>query len=446
MNDFTEKQSDSSEEQEISPFLVDAKGAVERQSLRGGQTIIWIAMLAVVIFIMWAMWAEMDEITRGAGKVVPSGQIQDVQNLEGGIVAELLVKEGEIVEKGQVLLVLDDTQFMSSRNGQEVNRQSLDIKRMRLQAEIDGFEPDVPELVWTNAPELAQQELDLYYSRQAELQGNKDIFTEQLQQHKRQHEEVRAQRKQLLRRNTLLNEELDIASGLAKIGAVSRIEVIRLERQVSDTDGDLEVNIKTSERLLSQQQETRQRINELQLTFVSSARAELNETVSRLKELEATGLALSDRVDRAQVRSPVKGIVKQIMANTEGGVVQPGMKLMEIVPLDEKLLIETRIRPQDIGFLHPGQNAVVRFTAYDFTVYGGLKGSLVHLGADTITDEQGESFYIAHIETDRNSIDASKPVITGMVANVDILTGKKSLMSYLMKPVLRAKQMAFSER
>ncbi|WP_281646682.1 HlyD family type I secretion periplasmic adaptor subunit [Parendozoicomonas sp. Alg238-R29] len=444
-NIFTDDQAFRNPDEEMS-FSADMKQAADLTLPTGGRAIIWVALLAVVIFISWATWVEMDEITRGDGKVIPSSQIQDVQNLEGGIVSELLVKEGDIVEKGQVLLVLDDTQFMSSLGGQEVNRQSLDIKRIRLQAEIDGDEPFIPDVVWREAPDMAQQELNLYYSRLEELQGRKDVFLEQIQQQKSQQEEVRAQRKQLQRRMTLLKEELEIASGLAKIGAVSRIEVIRLERQVSDTEGELDVNRKMIQRLGSQQQETLQRINEVQLTFISGARAELNETVARLKELEATGAALSDRVDRAQVRSPVKGVVKQIIANTEGGVVQPGMKMMEIVPLGDKLLIETRIRPQDIGFLHPGQKAVVRFTAYDFTVYGGLDGNLVHLGADTITDEKGESFYIAHIETNTNSIDDSMPVITGMVANVDILTGKKSLMSYLMKPVLRAKQLAFSER
>ncbi|CAM3580065.1 HlyD family type I secretion periplasmic adaptor subunit [Parendozoicomonas haliclonae] len=427
-------------------FLADAQAAVSRTRPKGGQAIIWIAMLAVVLFIAWASWAEMDEITRGSGKVIPSSQVQDVQNLEGGIVAEILVKEGDQVEKGQVLLVLDDTQFMSSLGGQEVNRKSLNIKRIRLQAEIDGIEPVMPTQVWQDNPDLAQQELDLYTSRVQELQSRKAVFQEQLQQQKRQLEENRAQRDQLQRRTTLLKEELDIASGLSEIGAVSRIEVLRLERQISDSKGELDVNNKASQRLVAMQNETRQRINELQLTFISTARAELNETVTRLKELEATSTALADRVERAQVRSPVNGIVKQVLANTEGGVVQPGMKMMEIVPLGDKLLIEAQIRPQDIGFLHPGQKAVVRFTAYDFTVYGGLKGQLVHLGADTITNDQGESFYIAHIETDRTQLDDSKPVITGMVADVDILTGKKSLMSYLMKPVLRAKHMAFSER
>ena len=428
------------------PWLADARAAVRQQNPQGGRVIIWIALLAVVLFIAWASWAEVDEITRGSGRVIPSSQVQDVQNLEGGIISELLVKEGDIVDQGQVLLVLDDTRFTSSLGGQQVNRNSLEIKRIRLQAEIDNIEPVMPSKLWQEYPDMAQYELDLHQSRLEELEGRKAVLLEQLQQQQGQLEENSAQGKQLRRRIGLLKEELDIASGLAEIGAVSRIEVLRLKRQISDSHGELDVNGKTSERIVAQQNETRQRINELQLTFISSARSELNETVARLKELEATSAALADRVERAQVRSPVKGVVKQILANTEGGVVQPGMKMMEIVPLGDKLLIETRIMPRDIGFLRPGQRAVVRFTAYDFTVYGGLEGRLVHLGADTITDEQGESFYIAHIEMDSAQLDANKPVITGMVADVDILTGKKSLMSYLIKPVLRAKQLAFTER
>ena len=222
----------------------------------GGRSIVWIALSAVVTFVVWATWAEMDEITRGHGKVVPSSQIQDVQNLEGGIISEILVKEGEAVEKGQVLLMLDDTQFMSSLDGQEVNRQSLDLKRIRLQAEIAGEEPVISNRVWDSVADLAQQELDLYVSRAKELQGKKDVLLEQVQQQKRQQEEVSAQGGQLQRRMDLLKEEMDIAGGLAKIGAVSRIEIIRLKRQLSDTEGELAVNHKTIQRLISQQRET----------------------------------------------------------------------------------------------------------------------------------------------------------------------------------------------
>ena len=430
-------------------FYADARSAVERSQPQGGRILIWVTLGAIITFILWAAWIEIDEITRGMGKVIPSSQIQDVQNLEGGIVGDILVKEGETVEKGQILMTMDDTQFMSNLDGQKISRTAMEIKRSRLQAEVNGEFPLISDQAWQDAPDLAQQELELYGSRQEELQSRKNVLLEQVAQNQQQIEEMGEQRKLLVRRKGLLKEELGIAQRLAASGAVSRIEVLRLERQVSDVDGELAVTRETVDRLNAQQQEVHQRIRELQLTFISSTRGELNETQAKIKELEATGTALEDRVARTQVRSPVKGVVKQIMVNTEGGVVQPGMKMMEVVPLDDKLLIETRIRPQDIGFLHPGQKAVVRFTAYDFTIYGGIEGKLTHISADTITDEQGESFYLAHIETERNNLDeddATRPVITGMVANVDIMTGKKPLLSYLLKPVLRAKQLAFSER
>ncbi|MCL6270908.1 HlyD family type I secretion periplasmic adaptor subunit [Sansalvadorimonas sp. 2012CJ34-2] len=430
-------------------FYLDAKAAVERRQPKGGRILIWMTLVAIVTFILWAAWIEIDEITRGMGKVIPSRQIQDVQNLEGGIVGDILVKEGETVDKGQILMTMDDTQFMSSLGGQKISRTALEIKRSRLRAEVVGEFPLISDQAWQDAPDLAQQELELYGSRQQELESRKNVLLEQVDQNQQQIEEMGEQRKLLGRRRNLLKEELGIASRLAESGAVSRIEVLRLQRQVSDVDGELAVTKETVDRLNAQQKEVHQRINELQLTFVSSVRSELNETQAKIKELEATGTALEDRVARTQVRSPVKGVVKQILVNTKGGVVQPGMKMMEVVPLDDKLLIETRIRPQDIGFLHPGQKAVVRFTAYDFTIYGGIEGKLTHISADTITDEQGESFYLAHVETERNNLDendATRPVITGMIANVDIMTGKKPLLSYLLKPVLRARQLAFSER
>ncbi len=443
------EQNNSHEQGEEILFFTDAKSAVERQHPRGGRALIWITFTAVFLFVGWAAWIEIDEITRGMGKVIPSSQVQDVQNLEGGIVGDILVKEGDTVDKGQVLMVMDDTQFMSSLDGQKIGRMALEIKRARLQAEVGGVYPVISDQGWKEVPDLAQQEIDLYISRQEELQSRKNVLLEQIGQNQQQVEEMGEQRKLLARRRKLLREEWSIARRLAESGAVSRIEVLRLERQVSDVDGELAVSLETVDRLMAEQNEVKQRIKELQLTFISSARSELNETLAKIKELEATGAALEDRVARTQVRSPVKGVVKQILVNTEGGVVQPGMKMMEVVPLDDNLVIETRIRPQDIGFLHPGQKAVVRFTAYDFTIYGGIEGRLTHLSADTITDEQGESFYLAHVETERNNLDddnASRPVITGMIANVDIMTGKKPLLAYLLKPVLRAKQLAFSER
>ena len=417
---------------------------------RGSRPLIIAVALCILTFILWAGWCELDEITRGEGKVIPSSQVQNVQNMEGGIVDEILVSEGELVEQGQVLMVMDDTRFTSTRQGQLANRNALMARKARLMAEVEGGEPIMPDSLTSQVPVLADREIELFHNRQLELNSSVGVYQQQLAQQKKQVLETKAQREMLTRRFALLDEELQLARDLAAEGAVSRVEVLRLERQVSDTQGEKLIAEKNLERIAAQQEETQQRINETRLNFVNKARVELNETLAQLHELTAKETAVSDQVERTRVRAPMKGVVKQILVNTEGGVVQPGMVMMELIPVDDTLEVEARIRPQDIAFLHPGQKATVRFTAYDFTIHGGLDGELTHISADTIMDEQGESFYLARIKTDKSHLgvegDNSRPVIVGMVASVDILTGKKTLLEYLLKPVLRAKQLAFSER
>ncbi len=417
---------------------------------KGSRSLIIMTGLCILTFIIWAGWCELDEITRGEGKVIPSSQVQNVQNMEGGIVEDILVTEGELVEQGQVLMVMDDTRFTSTRQGQLANRHALMARKARLLAEVEGGEVVMREALVAEVPILANREKELFHNRQLELTSSIGVYQQQLAQQKKQVLETKAQREMLARRFALLDEELQLARDLAEEGAVSRVEVLRLERQVSDTRGEKLISERNLERIAAQQEETLQRINEIRLNFVNKARVELNETLALLHELSAKETTVSDQVERTRVRAPMKGIVKQVLVNTEGGVVQPGMVMMELIPVDDTLEVEARIRPQDIAFLHPGQKATVRFTAYDFTIHGGLDGELSHISADTIMDEQGESFYLARIKTDKshlgNDDDNSRPVIVGMVASVDILTGKKTLLEYLLKPVLRAKQLAFSER
>lgn len=416
---------------------------------QGSRPLVFMTLFTLVAFVVWAAWCEIDEITRGMGKVIPSSQVQDVQNLEGGIVEDILVSEGELVEQGQVLLVMDDTRFAATREGQFANKFALQARLVRLEAEVEGREPVMPGHVIEHSSELAQRERELFSSRKQELASSLGVFKEQLNQQQQQLEEAEAQRKLLARRLDLLNEEFVLSQELAAEGAVSRVELLRMERQVSDTRGEKQIAREAFERIQAQQQETRQRIREARLAFNNQARAEMNDVLAQLEELSAKDIAMADQVDRTRVRAPMKGVVKQIFVNTEGGVVQPGMKMMELIPVDDTLQVEVRIRPEDIAFLHPGQKAMVRFTAYDFTIYGGIEGEVTHISADTIVGEEGESFYLARIKTknsDLGDAEHSRPIIAGMVTTVDILTGKKSLLDYFLKPVLRAKQLAFSER
>ncbi len=416
---------------------------------QGSRPLIYVVLAAIVVFVIWAAWSEIDEITRGMGKVIPSQQEQDIQNLEGGIVEDILVEEGDLVEQGQVLMVMDDTRFSAAVAGRQGNLYALQARLGRLLAEVEGGEPTLSDKVKKEVPELARRELELFTSRAQELQSSVGVIEHQMHQQQQQLEETQAQQRLLSRRFKLLDQELAMSRALEKEGAVSHVEVLRLERQVSDTQGEEQIAKETLERIQAQQQETQQRIQEVRLGFNNKARSEMNEVLAQLKELTAETRAVTDQVERTQVRAPMRGVVKQILVNTEGGVVQPGMKMMALIPVDDTLEVEARIRPEDIAFLHPGQKAMVRFTAYDFTIYGGIEGELTHISADTIVDEEGESFYLVRIKTNKNYLglnDESRPIIAGMVATVDILTGKKTLLQYLLKPVLRAKQLAFTER
>ncbi|MFO2970174.1 HlyD family type I secretion periplasmic adaptor subunit [Legionella pneumophila serogroup 10] len=365
--------------------------------------ILWASLLFFIAAIVWANYAILDEVTTGQGKVIPSSEVQVIQNLEGGIIQNIFVKEGQKVKKDQILMQIDNTRFMSSYAEAEKKIDALEIEIIRLNAEISNTKPVFPEKFTKTYPHLVQDQLSLYESRMRELN-------------------------QLEKSLELAQKELNLTRPLLKGGSVSEVEVIRLERTVSEIKGNIE-------------------------KFKSEELDRLNKARTELFALIEANKADKDRLTRTTVRSPVYGIVKQIKTKTIGGVVQPGNDLLEIVPLDDTLLIEAKIRPSDIGFIHPGQKAMVKITAYDFSIYGGLEGIVEHISADTIIDEQTdkkeESYYIVKVRTEKNYLGTEKnplPIIPGMQATVDILTGQKSVLQYLLKPIIKAKQSALRER
>ncbi len=430
-------------------FMSDASAAVLLKTPRGGRIILWLAAVFIAMAILWANLAELDEITSGTGQVIPSKQIQIVQNLEGGIVAALMVEEGQQVHKGQILLQIDDTRFSSSLRETRTQYLSLLAKAARLRAEAEGIEFVGPEEVVKESPELVEEELQLFNARRNQLANSKDIYREQVGQRRQELAELRAKATQLRRSLELVKKELEMTRPLVGAGAISQVEVLRLEREVSEREGELQSTVLSIPRVQSRLDEAEKTAEEVELKFQSAARGELNETTAEISRLNESSVALEDRVKRTAVRSPVRGTVKQIMINTVGGVIQPGMDLMEIVPLEDTLLVEARIRPKDIGFLSPGQKAIVKLSAYDFAIFGGLEGKLEHISADTIKDENEESYYLVRARTGKTYLGSAEnplSIISGMQAEVDIITGKKTVLQYLLKPVLKAKEKALRER
>jgi membrane fusion protein, adhesin transport system len=431
------------------PFLSDVNAAVLMGARRSSHVILWASALFFLIALIWASFATLDEVTTGEGKVIPSAKLQVIQNLEGGILSELYVKEGQTVAKDQALMRLDDTRFDSNFRENEVKYLSLLAKAARLKAEVEQQPYKAPDEVMKNHPEIAQNEQMLYTSRQSELKSGVQVLQDQLLQAQQQLSETRSHRDQLERSYGLLRRELAMSEPLATSGAISEVELLRLRRNVNDLKGDMDASTLAIPRLEASISEVNRKIDELKITFRTKSQTELNETQADLSALSESLRSDKDRVTRTLIRSPVRGIVKQLKVTTIGGIVQPGMDMAEIVPLDGTLLVEARIRPKDIAFLHPGQQATVKLTAYDFSIYGGMNAKLEMISADTITDEKGQSFYVIRVRTDRDFLGSKSKalkIIPGMTVVVDILTGHKSVLDYLLKPILKARERGLRER
>jgi adhesin transport system membrane fusion protein len=410
---------------------------------------IWVLIAFFVFLVLWANYAVIDEVTKGDGKAIPSSKLQKIQNLEGGIVSELFVHEGQIVEANDPLLRLDATRFVSNVGETEADRLAMLLRVERLSAEVEDRPLNITDEVLKAAPSQASNERSLYESQRQQLHDEVGGLQEQLIQKQQELREFSSKQSQYKHSLDLLRQEIGMSEPLVAQGAVSPVEVLRLKRSEVEVRGQMDATTLAIPRAESAIKEVARKIDETRGKFRSEALTQLNEARTDLSKAQATGKALEDRVSRTLVTSPVRGIVKQLLVNTIGGVIQPGSDLVEIVPLDDTLLVEARIRPQDIAFLHPGQEAMVKFTAYDYTIYGGLKAKLEQIGADTITDDDGNTFYVIKLRTDRSHLGTDEHpllIIPGMVASVDIITGKKSILSYLLKPILRARAEALHER
>jgi adhesin transport system membrane fusion protein len=371
-----------------------------------------VIMLLIACFFVIAWWwarsATLDEVTVGEGRVVPSGQVQVVQNLEGGIVVELAAKEGQVVDKDDILLRIDDTRFVSSYKESRAKQLALMAAAARLRAESEGRRPDFPEEIRRTRPDLVRIESELHRARAGTL----------------------AQALQALERSLAFAEqELAMTAPAVEKGAVSEVELLRLRRQVNELQGTIE---------------------DRKNRFRADAQGELTRTLAEMESLAEGNVASADRVKRTTVRAPVRGIVKRINVKTVGGVVQPGADILEIVPLEDTLVVEVRVRPSDIGFLRPDQPAMVKISAFDYSIYGGMPGKVEQISADTIDDvRQNVSYYRVLVRTATNVLEGRAgryEIIPGMTATVDILTGKKTVLDYVLKPLIKAKDSALRER
>ncbi|RTL76416.1 MAG: HlyD family type I secretion periplasmic adaptor subunit [Bradyrhizobiaceae bacterium] len=409
-------------------FANDVRAAAELKTPRASLILLSTTVALMVVGIIWAHFAVLDEVKRGNARVIPSRQLQVVQSLEGGIVQDILVQEGDIVKQGQVLMRIDDTKFLADLGEVRERRFANAARVARLEAEVKGLpKPTFPDKLAERAPQAVQTEQNVFDARAKKLAQDVDVLTQQATR--------------LSDSLKLLSREVQLTQNLYTQKVVPEIEMLRLQRQESDMRGQLA--------------ETQARISTAKATFRSQAEEDLAKSRADLAVLEETTKSAQDRVRRADLKSPVNGIINKLNVTTVGAVVQPGANLMDIVPLDDSLLVEGRIRPQDIAFIRPQQNAVVKITAYDSSVYGSLKGKVERISADSIVDdkseqrgEKGESFYRVIVRTDKNHLGTAEhplPIIPGMVATVEVQTGEKSVLDYMMKPARMLRDEALRE-
>ncbi|NQY88124.1 MAG: HlyD family type I secretion periplasmic adaptor subunit [Colwellia sp.] len=407
----------------------------------------WLA--TVFLMLIWATFAEIDEIARGTGKIVPSGENQILQNFEGGIIDEVFVEKGDVVIAGQVLLKLSNQKTASLFEGQTIKNMELQAKLLRLNAQANGSEFIIPKDISPELAPLITREKSLYLTNIAQLKTQQQVFQQKLNQRKHELNEAKVHIKHFKAALLLIQEEVRITEPVVIKGVKSKVEFIKLQREenaIEERYQSAKISIPRLEAAISEAQNN---LVALKLQSQSKLQQEINEVTAELERVIASSKALTDETQRSFIRSPSNGIIQSIFVHTIGGVVKPGANLIELVPSDDVLWVEVKLKPADIAFIYPGQKAIVKFTAYDFSIYGGLSGEVVKISADTQTDRQENTFYTVHIKTQQsflgNSQDPLK-IIPGMTTSVDIITGKKTVLDYILKPILRATYYTFSER
>ncbi|MCQ8877404.1 HlyD family type I secretion periplasmic adaptor subunit [Pseudoalteromonas shioyasakiensis] len=427
-------------------WVVDAQWEKMQQQPAQARLLLYLICLSMLLLIVWSAFASLDEVARGEGRVIPSNKLQLVQSYDGGMVEQINVREGQVVSVGDVLIKIDPTRYISSFRENQAKVLSLSAKVTRLKALTQKQPLTFDEQLKIDSPDAVIHEQALYLSNKQELDQQISIHKRQLEQRRQDHIEAQAALKQHTDALRLIYRELQVTRPLLKSGAVSDIDIIRLERQAIDLKGEISRTKAVINRSLSAINEAKNKVAEVELVMINRWNNELSEALLRLESIKETESGLADKVTQTEIRSPVNGTVQRLMVNTVGGILQPGSDVLEIVPLDDQLIVEAKIPPKDIAFLRPGQAAMIKFTAYDFAIYGGLHAEVIQISADTITDERDNTFYLVQLKTNKKQFADDLTIIPGMTTQVDIITGKKTVLEYLLKPVLRATSLAMTER
>lgn len=427
-------------------WVVDAEWARIQQHPVRAKRLLYVVGLTMIALIIWSAFAPLDEITRGSGKVIPSQKLQTVQSLDGGIIQEILVTEGQQVLKDDLLVRIDATRSQSSFQENSTQMQSLNAEVIRLKALINDTEPSFPETLTEAAPEVVERQKQLYITNIRQRDEELNILKSQMYQREQALLEGMAARNQHQKSISLLKQELNAVRPLLKSGAVSQVEIFRLERELNALEGELDQTNALIKRSRGAISEAQNKIDELEASTLTRWQEQLSESSTKLSTLQKASKGLQDRVKQTNIRSPANGTVQRLLTNTVGGVLSPGQAILEIIPTDDVLIVEAKVVPKDIAFIRIGQPAMIKFSAYDFSIYGGAQASVINISADSITDENNDTYYLVKLKTDAKKLNPLIKVIPGMTAQADIITGKKTVLEYLLKPLLRASSQAMTER
>jgi adhesin transport system membrane fusion protein len=433
-------------------FMPDVLAAEKLKEKRLAPLLLYTTAVAIIALVIWAALSPIDELTRGEGKIIPSSLVQKVNHLEGGIIRKIFVHDGDVVKKGQVLLQIDNTIAQARYNEGKTlyYRQLAAVARLR--AQINGHPLIIPEEVKKNAPLEAEDALRSYKSRMDALQNEMRIASESTAQKEQELNEQVTREKEARHQLELITHKLQILEPLVKKKLEPEINLIDLQKEASQVRSDLgslKARIIQAQSALA---ETKHKQQQVPIKFQEEDWNALREASNKLANAQESFITERDRSTRTEVRSPIRGIIKQLHVTSIGEVIQPGGALMEIVPLEDTLLIEAKVNPRDIAFLRPGLTASVKISAYDYSIYGDLKAELIRISADSITEKDGNkdsTYYLVYLRTQGTKLSKSKknlPLTPGMTVTVDILTGKKSVLTYLLKPIIKARHEALTER
>ena len=437
-------------DQSMLEFMSSRSSALLQRTSNSFSYVLWIIFATVIWTIVWANYADLEELTRGTGTIIPANHVKKIDSFDNARVEKIYVSKGDIVKKGQILLKFNSIEKSSTLEQNTLRLEELRAKSKRLELESNLIiRYDLSELN-PNKSYIMKEELSLYKTNIKQLKLKISAMKEKIKQKKSELDEALKKETHLKNNFTLLEKELVIKEKMAKVKIISEVEFLQFQRQKNDLEQELNQMTNEILRAKSSIEELSQNINEVKLEFKNRAKKEYHEVLSEIARLLQMHNSLNDQFTRSEIFSPVSGTIKKINVNTIGEVVQGGNTLFEIVPLNDALIAEVKIAPEDIAYLKVDQDALMKFTSYDFNIYGGIKAKISYISADTILDpEDGKYYYMINLNLEKEYLgnDENKlPIKIGMVADVDIIHGKKSVMDYILKPILKAKQNALTEK